>query len=321
MVTLSTALLLTCSLLVGACSASQAGINSQLRLALHSPIQAAFISFLVGTVLLGMIALLQGAPWFTPGTVANLPWWAWLGGFLGAFNVTLSVYLAPKLGALTLAITIICGQVLASLILDHNGWLGYPEIGLSLPRLLGAALIVAGVFFVSGKAAGQQASIRDTDQTGMSGTYKPAGRGLLLLCSVAVGCALASQAGINAELHTALGSPVQAAFISFLLGSCTLGVIAVSRSWTWFRPGALATLPWWAWLGGACGAFIVTMSIVLAPKLGALMLAIAIICGKVITSLVLDQRGWLGYPLIPLSRPRVVGTLLMVLGVILVATN
>jgi bacterial/archaeal transporter family-2 protein len=316
-VTLSTALLLTCSLLVGACAASQAGINSQLRLALHSPIQAAFISFLVGTLLLGMIALLQGAPWFAPGTAANLPWWAWLGGFLGAFNVTMSVYLAPKLGALTLAITIICGQVLASLMLDHNGWLGYPEIELSLPRLLGAVLIVAGVFLVAGK----QAPIENTEQAGMTGTYRSAGSGLLLLGSVAVGCALASQAGINAELRTALGSPVQAAFISFLLGTLTLGVIAVSGSWAWFRPGALATIPWWAWLGGACGAFIVTMSIVLAPILGALTLAIAIICGKVITSLVLDQRGWLGYPTIPLSMPRLVGTLLIVLGVILVAAS
>lgn len=151
MITLGTAFLLICSLLIGACGASQAGVNSQLRLALHSPIQAAFISFLVGTLLLGAIALLLGAPWFARGALATLPWWAWLGGLLGAFNVAMSVYLAPKLGALTLAISIICGQVLASMVLDHNGWLGYPEIELSLPRLLGAAMMVAGVFLVARK--------------------------------------------------------------------------------------------------------------------------------------------------------------------------
>tara|TARA_R110002110_G_scaffold133783_1_gene316460 strand:- start:69811 stop:70278 length:468 start_codon:yes stop_codon:yes gene_type:complete len=150
-ITLSTAFLLTCSLLVGACGASQAGVNSQLRLALHSPLQAAFISFLVGTLLLGMIALLLGAPWFAHASPATLPWWAWLGGLLGAFNVAMSVYLAPKLGALTLAISIICGQVLASMVLDHNGWLGYPEIELSLPRLLGAAMMIAGVLLVARK--------------------------------------------------------------------------------------------------------------------------------------------------------------------------
>lgn len=151
MITLSTTFLLSCSLLVGACGASQAGVNSQLRLALQSPIQAAFISFVVGTLLLGVIALLLGAPWFASGAPATLPWWAWLGGLLGAFNVAMSVYLAPKLGALTLAISIICGQVLASMVLDHNGWLGYPKIELSLPRLLGAAMIVSGVFLVARK--------------------------------------------------------------------------------------------------------------------------------------------------------------------------
>ncbi len=317
MITLSTAFLLACSLLVGACGASQAGVNSRLRLALHSPIQAAFISFLTGTLLLGVIALLSGSPWFAPGARGGLPWWAWLGGLLGAFNVAMSVYLAPKLGALTLALSIICGQVLASMVLDHNGWLGYPRIELSPERVLGALLIVAGVLLVSrthplGAAAGAHAGALPS---------KSPDRYFLLACSIAIGCSLASQAGINAELRTALSSPVQAAFFSFLLGTLALGLLAATTGRDWFRPGALAATPWWAWLGGLLGAFIVTMSVFLAPRLGALTLAIAIICGKVFASLVLDQRGWLGYPRVPLTMPRVVGTVLLVLGVMLVAAN
>lgn len=144
---------------------------------------------------------------------------------------------------------------------------------------------------------------------------------LLLACSIAIGCSLASQAGINAELRTSLDSPVQAAFISFLLGTLTLGLVALTQGRAWFRPGALATTPWWAWLGGVFGAFVVTMSIFLAPRLGALTLAIAVICGQVITSLVLDRKGWLGYPRVPISMSRAAGTLLMLLGVILVAAN
>ncbi|MEQ9464912.1 MAG: DMT family transporter [Haliea sp.] len=317
MITLSTALLLACSLLVGACGASQAGINSRLRLALHSPIQAAFISFLTGTLLLGVTALLMSSPWFAPGTPATLPWWAWLGGLLGAFNVTMAVYLAPKLGALTLALSIICGQVLASVVLDHNGWLGYPRIELSLERLLGAVLIVAGVLLVA------RANPLEAAAGSRHGALpnKSPGRYFLLACSIAVGCSLASQAGINAELRTALSSPVQAAFFSFLLGTLALALVTATTGRDWFRPGALAATPWWAWLGGFLGAFIVTMSVFLAPRLGALTLAIAIICGKVFASLVLDQQGWLGYPRVPLTTPRAIGTVLMVLGVLLVAAN
>lgn len=142
-------LLLGFSLAIGFSLASQAGVNSQLRVALHSPVQAAFISFLVGTIILGVVAVLQGDPWFKPGSFASIPWWAWLGGAFGAFNIAMSVFLAPKLGALTLAIAIVCGQVIASLLYDQNGWLGYPKIGLSVPRVLGALLIVAGVLLVS----------------------------------------------------------------------------------------------------------------------------------------------------------------------------
>jgi bacterial/archaeal transporter family-2 protein len=148
-VTISTAFLLGCSLLIGACGATQAGLNARLRLALYSPIQAAFISFVTGTLLLGALTLISGEPWSTRAALAALPWWAWLGGLLGAFNVAMSVYLAPRLGALSLAISIVCGQVLASMLLDHNGWLGYPRIELSGQRLLGAVLIIAGVCLVA----------------------------------------------------------------------------------------------------------------------------------------------------------------------------
>jgi hypothetical protein len=59
-------LLLPISLLIGISLASQAGVNSQLRLALSNPIQAAFISFLFGTIILGIVAFIQGDAWLKP---------------------------------------------------------------------------------------------------------------------------------------------------------------------------------------------------------------------------------------------------------------
>tara|TARA_B100000809_G_scaffold259218_1_gene303823 strand:+ start:68 stop:484 length:417 start_codon:yes stop_codon:yes gene_type:complete len=137
--------------LIGFSLASQAGVNSQLRLALSNPIQAAFISFLTGTIILGVVALIQGDSWFKPNTLATIPWWAWLGGLLGAFNIAMSIFLAPKLGALVLAISIVCGQVIASLALDQNGWLGYPKIEITFNRVLGALFLVVGMFLVAKK--------------------------------------------------------------------------------------------------------------------------------------------------------------------------
>jgi transporter family-2 protein len=141
-------LLLPLSILVGFSLASQAGINAQLRLALSSPIQAAFISFFIGTVILGLIVFIQGEPWFKPNALPSIPWWAWLGGLLGAFNIAMSIYLAPKLGALVLAISIVCGQVIASLALDQQGWFGYPKIEITVNRVIGSLLLIAGLFLV-----------------------------------------------------------------------------------------------------------------------------------------------------------------------------
>jgi transporter family-2 protein len=141
-------LLLPFSLLIGLSLASQVGINAQLRSGLNNPIQAAFVSFLVGTIILGVITLFQGDKWLQPGALKSIPWWAWCGGVLGAFNVAMMLFLAPKLGALLLAISIMCGQLLTSLVLDQNGWLGYPKIDISALRATGAVLVIIGMFLV-----------------------------------------------------------------------------------------------------------------------------------------------------------------------------
>jgi transporter family-2 protein len=140
--------LLPLSVLVGFSFASQAGINSQLRIALSNPIQAAFISFLIGTIVLGIIALVQGDTWFKPNSLTLIPWWAWLGGFLGAFNIAMSIFLAPKLGAMVLAISIVVGQIMASLVLDQNGWLGYPKMDITINRIIGALFVIIGLILV-----------------------------------------------------------------------------------------------------------------------------------------------------------------------------
>ncbi len=140
--------LLPLSVLIGFSLASQAGVNAQLRTALSNPVQAAFISFLIGTIILGVIALVQGDTWFKPNTLALIPWWAWLGGMFGAFNIAMSVFLAPKLGAMVLAISIVVGQIVASLFLDQHGWLGYPKMNITLNRVIGAVFVIIGLVLV-----------------------------------------------------------------------------------------------------------------------------------------------------------------------------
>jgi transporter family-2 protein len=72
----------------------------------------------------------------------------WLGGILGGFYVTAAAVTAPHLGAVTLIAFVVAGQSVASLVVDHFGWVGFEEHHLSAGRLAGMALVVVGVVLV-----------------------------------------------------------------------------------------------------------------------------------------------------------------------------
>lgn len=143
-----TPIFLLLAILAGAALPVQFAVNSELRGAVGGPVTAAAISFLVGTLALVAAVLLsrQEAPALSG--VSQAPWWAWTGGLLGAFLVAASIVLTPRLGAATTVTFIVAGQILASIILDHFGLLNLPVHPVTLQRLGGAALVVAGVIVV-----------------------------------------------------------------------------------------------------------------------------------------------------------------------------
>ena len=132
----------------GFCLPTQAGINAQLNLWTRSPVLSAAVSFGVGTAALILYAVLLRTELPALSTLGERPWWIWTGGFLGAFLVAATVILAPRLGAAPMLSLIIAGQMLASLLLDHFGLLGFPHQPASPLRLTGILLIIGGVLLV-----------------------------------------------------------------------------------------------------------------------------------------------------------------------------
>jgi transporter family-2 protein len=141
-------LLLLMALLAGFAFPFQAGINAHLKLWLGHPILAAFMSFLVGTLLLLIFPLILSIPPPPLSTLRQIPWWGWAGGILGAFSITSSIVLAPKLGAAVMLATIVAGQMIASLVLDHYGLIGFRILPVGPWRLLGVVLVVTGVWLI-----------------------------------------------------------------------------------------------------------------------------------------------------------------------------
>ena len=141
-------ILLALALAAGAFMPIQAGVNTKLAGMVGGAIPSAFVSFLVGTLALAAILAVMGQGVPVATALKTSPWWYWIGGTMGAFFVTATVILAPRIGGGAMIALTLAGQVAASMALDHFGLLGFPHIPFDLKRLIGSVLLLAGVYLI-----------------------------------------------------------------------------------------------------------------------------------------------------------------------------
>lgn len=134
------------AIVIGMMLPLQALINASLGRQTFGPVFAAMMSFLVGTlVLVGW--WLASRPSFDPQALAKVPWWAWIGGVIGAVYVAAATLLIPRMGAAPLICLVVFGQLVGSLLLDHYGVL-HPRQPIDATRVLGALLVIGGALLV-----------------------------------------------------------------------------------------------------------------------------------------------------------------------------
>jgi bacterial/archaeal transporter family-2 protein len=126
----------------------QAPINSRLGKVIGHDVQAATFSFLVGTAALVALSLVVRGGLGALGRVDRAPWWALVGGLLGAVFVTVALVTVRTLGASGLTAAVIAGQLGISVVIDRFGLLGVARQHVGVSRVLGLALLAAGVVLV-----------------------------------------------------------------------------------------------------------------------------------------------------------------------------
>lgn len=134
--------------LTGLAITVQAGVNANLRQAMTNPVLAASISFGTGFLILLLILFATGGTVPPVETIRQVNWWKWTGGLIGAVYVTTVIVSVPKIGTANLVSLSVAGQLVAALVLDHYGLLGFAEHPANGWRLLGIALIMAGAMLV-----------------------------------------------------------------------------------------------------------------------------------------------------------------------------
>jgi bacterial/archaeal transporter family-2 protein len=136
-------------LIAGALQAWGPPMNSALKKALVNPWLASLVSFLPIVASLGVLVLCVPRPLPTADAFSQMPWWAPLGGLIGAFAVVAGLLFVGKVGAGTFAGLTITANILMSLVIDRFGLFGMNMHPLGPWRIVGAGLMVGGIALIS----------------------------------------------------------------------------------------------------------------------------------------------------------------------------
>jgi transporter family-2 protein len=142
-------------------------------------------------------------------------------------------------------------------------------------------------------------------------------RGLAVLLAAAAGTFVGLQAPVNARLGREVGS-LQAATVSFIVGTIGLVLAASLSSGGLSGIGSASKAPWWALIGGLLGAFFVTVALLTVRTLGVSGLTAIVVAGQLASAAIVDRFGLLGISKQHLGAPRILGLVLLLVGVVLV---
>ena len=142
---------------------------------------------------------------------------------------------------------------------------------------------------------------------------------IVLLILVALGgVGLTLQMAWNSRLRAATGSAILTTIISIVVTLISLAVAWASGATSRGSVPAFNSLPKWAWFGGVFAGYYLVASLIAIPKLGVAVVFSLVIAGQMLGALLLDSTGAFGVTQISLSPGRILGTALLLVGVILI---
>jgi transporter family-2 protein len=136
-------------LLGGALQTCGAAMNARLFAALTNRWLATLVSFVIITAFFFCLFLVQPRPLPTPAGIASMPWWAPLGGLVGAVQVFAGLTLVGRVGAGPFMGLTVTAALIASVLIDNFGWFGLHVHPLNLPRILGSLLLIGGITLIA----------------------------------------------------------------------------------------------------------------------------------------------------------------------------
>ena len=127
------------------------------------------------------------------------------------------------------------------------------------------------------------------------------------------------QTAANSRLRQSVGSALVASLVSFSVGTLfLLAATFVERGGLSFSPSLFSALPLWAWIGGLCGVYALTINIIIFPKLGSMQTVLMPMIGQISMGLIIDHFGLLHTSVHQFGLLRAVSLLLILAGMVMV---
>ena len=291
---------------------TQTTINSQLREHAESPYASSLITLLFGTALLLLLTIIiEGHLFPSLETLQSMEWWAYLGGALGIYVVLSAILVFPRIGGVQTVAIPIFGQMLMSLLIDYFGWFAMDKRPLSLINILGLIILVIGIVFTVILPDYHEKKHLATAEKHM----KKSGKLFWQILALLSGFCLAIQPAVNGHLGIGISSGIQAALISFLIGTILLIAInVILKQMTSVKMAFQKKAPWWFYMGGFLGALYVFFALVITPEIGTGAFVIFVLIGQMIVSLLIDNYGLLRSRVRKVSMIQIIGLIVMLIG-------
>jgi len=139
----SSTLLIIVAVIGGVTVALQAQLMGLLDKSIGT-LEGVFITYAGGGLLIAITMIFMRGG--NLGAWQSVPWYAYSSGALGLIIVGAIGYSAPRLGLVAAFTIIVSSQFVVAALIDHFGVLGAATRPLDLSRMLGMALLLAGIW-------------------------------------------------------------------------------------------------------------------------------------------------------------------------------
>ncbi len=256
----------------------QARANGELSLRLNNSLQAAFISFGSGLILIAIISVFnptikRGIRRLRAAVAAKeIAPWTLFAGALGGTFVAVQTQIVPLIGVAIYSVASIAGQGATSLIVDRIGLTGGGKKAIT-PRRIAAAFVtvLAVLISVLDRIEAKDLSLIAVFFAGFAGAI------------------VGIQRAMNGLINEHSQQSFTTSLLNFIMGTTTLGVvllIAVAIGKVEFV--ALPAGPWWIYTGGVIGVIYIAFTSTIVQHLGVLTFTIFSTGGQLIGALFID---------------------------------